>query len=58
LLLHYLDESVRAAPDEESSVAEDELTAWVAGVEESGTKLYGGELRPSRDLRAAAIPRL
>jgi hypothetical protein len=62
LLLHYLDESTMAAPDDTSGdaedaggTAEDELSAWVAGVEASGTKLYGGELRPAADTKLIRV---
>jgi hypothetical protein len=55
LLLHYLDESTMAAPDDAGSVAEDQLSAWVAGVEASGTKLFGGELQAVRDSRVIRV---
>jgi hypothetical protein len=55
LLLHYLDESTMAGPDPAGSVVEDQLSAWVAEVEASGTKLYGGELRAVRDSRVIRV---
>ena len=55
LLLHYLDESTTAAPGEADGVDEDELSAWVAEVEASGTKLYGGELRPALETRVIRV---
>jgi hypothetical protein len=55
LLLHYLDESGRAALDGTDGNAEDELTAWVAGVEATGTKLYGGELRTDGDAKVIRV---
>ena len=55
LLLHYLDESVLAAADATGGAAEEQLSSWVAGVEASGTKLYGGELRPTRDTRVIRV---
>jgi hypothetical protein len=57
LLLHYLDESTMTAPDAAGSVAEDQLSAWVAEVEASGTKLYGGELQAVRDSRVIRVRR-
>jgi hypothetical protein len=57
LLLHYLDESTAAAPGEAGAADDGELSAWVAEVEASGTKLYGGELRPTRDTRVIRVRR-
>jgi hypothetical protein len=57
LLLHYLDESATAAPAETDAADDGELSAWVAEVEASGTKLYGGELRPTQDTRVIRVRR-
>ena len=55
LLLHYLDESRMADTDGADGIAADELTAWVAGAEASGTKLYGGELEAAGDTKVIRV---
>jgi hypothetical protein len=51
LLIHYLDENAELEPaedpDAEGSAAAIEMRDWVAEMQYSGVKVFGGALRPS-----------
>jgi hypothetical protein len=57
LMIHYINEAAAFSTDgtDEEAAEAEELDAWVAEMEASGVKLYGGHLRPTRDARTVRV---
>lgn len=58
LMIHYIDEAVSfpaGAADEEDPTEAKKLDAWVAEMETSGAKQYGGRLRPVLEARTVRV---
>jgi len=58
LMIHCLNKAAMlpaGATDEEDPAEDDELDAWVAEMEASGVKLYGGHLQPARNARTVRV---